>query len=628
MSDYLLTPVSFMDVRLADGFWAQRLEINRTVTIPHVIRMCEETGRIDNFAAAGGIRAGRFRGYFFNDSDVYKIVEAAACALAEPHDSTLTAQVDDIIALIAAAQEHDGYLYTARTLCGPDYMPPGGRERWSDLATGHELYCAGHLYEAAAAHVEATGRRTLLDVAIKNADLVCREFGPGRRTAPDGHPEVEIGLVRLYRTTGDRKYLDAARFFVESRGRPDGRTLYGEYAQDHRPLIEQTEAVGHAVRAAYLYAGASDVAALCDDGRYRQPLEALWANVVERKMYLTGGIGSRRDGESFGADHELPNSTAYCETCAAIANALWSHRMFLASGDGRYIDVVERVIYNAFLSGVSLAGGRFFYPNPLASDGAERSAWFDCACCPTNVARFMPRIPGMMYAQRDRQIWVALFAAGQACIRLGGDRVVLRQTTRYPWDGHVQIAVEPEAQAERFTLHVRVPGWARDQPTPGRLYRYADEPGADAEVRVNGQRTDADMEKGFTTIDRVWRPGDLVDIALPMPVRRIVTDERVADNIGKVALERGPIVYCTEDADLHGCRIDDIALSDDEPLQGEHRDDLLGGVTTLHGEAIAGGRQARLTCIPYFAWADRGRTPMAVWLARQGRERHSRMVTV
>ena len=483
------------------------------------------------------------------------------------------------------------------------------------------------------AHYQATGKRTLLDVALKSADLLTQVFGPGRRLDPPGHQEVEIGLVKLYRATGDKKYLDQARFFLEQRGNAAGHTLYGAYNQDHLPVLQQKEAVGHAVRAGYMYSAMADVGALTGDEGYVRALGGLWDNVVSRKLYLTGGIGARREGEAFGDDYELPNRTAYAETCAAIANAMWNHRLFLLHGDAKYLDVLERIVYNGVLSGVSLDGERFFYPNPLASDGERtfnmgqkgRSAWFDCSCCPTNVARFLPSIAGYVYAQRERDVFVNLFVAGRGELSLDGLTLGIRQETRYPWDGRVRIALEPGRPAE-FALHVRVPGWAQGRPVPSDLYRYA-EAGAEAfTLAVNGQPVKPEIVQGFAVLRRTWKAGDAIELTLPMSVRRVLSHEKVAADAGRVALERGPVVYCAEAVD-NGGRAFNLVLPDDAKLEARERPDLLGGVTVVTGRALAlqptddgrsvVTREQDFLAVPYHVWAHRGDGEMAVWLPRR-----------
>jgi len=629
---YKLSPIPFTSVTCTDGFWVPKLETNRTVTVPYDFRKCEETGRIDNFEKAAGRMAGGHEGvYVFNDSDVFKIIEGAAYSLSLHPDPELDAYLDDIIAKIAAAQEEDGYLYTVRTIAEHndtvDQLDPerAGRERWSNLPINHELYNVGHLYEAAVAHYRATGKRSLLDVALKNADLIDRVFGPnpGQKRDVPGHQEIEMGLVRLYRVTGEEKYLNLAKFFLDERGHAHGRELYARhdnpgYMQDHEPVVEQSEAVGHAVRAAYMYCGMADVAALTGDAGYVDAIDRIWENVVARKLYLTGGIGARHRGEAFGDDYELPNETAYAETCAAIANAMWNLRMFLLHGDAKYVDVLERVIYNGFLSGVSFGGDRFFYVNPLAFDGSfdfnrkslTRQPWFDCSCCPSNVVRFVPSLTGYVYATRGDALYVNLYMANRAAVELNGVAVRITQETDYPWEGRVRIRVEPRQPAE-FTVAVRIPGWARNRPVPSDLYSYLHENAQEPSINVNGELAPLELDQGYVHLRRRWQTGDLVVLDLPMPVRRVVSHDQVEANRGRVALERGPIVYCVEGVDNDGSA-GDLVLPDDARLQAEHRTDLLEGVTVVQcrvGERI-------LTAIPYYAWAHREAGEMAVWLQR------------
>ncbi|MFB3784873.1 MAG: glycoside hydrolase family 127 protein [bacterium] len=616
-SDYPVQPVPFTRVSVQDDFWRPRLETNRVVTIPYDFRQCEATGRIDNFAKAGGMMEGEFKGIRFDDSDVFKIIEGAAFSLALRPDAWLDNYLDRLIAKIAAAQEDDGYLYTARTIDPRHPAGGAGPTRWCNLKESHELYNVGHLYEAAVAHYQATGKRSLLDVALKNADLVCHVFGPDKLRDVPGHQEIEIGLVKLYRVTGEAKYLRQAKFFLDMRGRADQREIWGEYCQDHKPVVEQSEATGHAVRAGYMYAGMADVAALTQDRPYIEAITRIWRDVVDGKLYLTGGMGSRSGGEAFGADYELPNLTAYNETCAAIANMLWNHRLFLLTGDAKYIDVFERTLYNGFLSGVSLTGDLFFYPNPLESDGtAKRSPWFDCACCPPNVARFIPSIPGYVYAQQDDSIYVNLFIQGEASLALAGHTIQLRQETRYPWEGRVRITVQTAAPVE-FTLLVRIPGWAQNRPVPSDLYFYADAAPGPVSLQVNGTALLPPLEQGYLPLKRVWTNGDTVDLDLPMPVRRVRAHDQVRDDRGLVALERGPVVYCAEwvdnEADLSRLRVPETMTFDTSV-----RKFMLGGVVMLHGSVPRGAEDDAevpdLTLIPYYAWAHRGEGPMKVWL--------------
>ena len=621
--DYPTRPVSLTSVTFADTFWAPRLETVRNVTIGATFKQSEITGRIRNFEIAGGAATGEFCSrYAFDDSDVFKIMEGASYALAVRRDQALDGYLDTLIAKIAKAQEPDGYLYTARTINPSKAMAMAGKERWTNLRDSHELYNLGHLYEAAAAHYQATGKKALLAVAVKSADLVARTFGPSGLRYPPGHQEIEIGLVKLYRVTGDPKYLALAKFFLDERGNPAGHDLYGEYAQDHKPVVDQDEAVGHSVRAAYMYTAMADVAALTGDARYLTALDRLWDDVVLRKLYLTGGIGATGAWEGFGPAYDLPNS-AYAETCASIANALWNYRMFLLKQDARYIDVYERAAYNAMLSGISLKGDTFFYPNPLLSLGQhERSPWFACACCPSNLPRFMLSMPGHAYAVSGDRVFVNLFVQGEARVALPGGEVRLEQQTRYPWDGDIRIRVSPP-KTGRFTLAVRVPGWSMDHPVPGNLYRALPQDREPVTLRVNGLLVPIRLERGFAVIAREWAAGDSIDLHLPMPVRRVVAHGAVKADEGRVAVERGPLVYTAEFVD-NGGRVTNLQVSDSAALTPQQRPDLLGGVTVVAGRATAYrthrektvAENVPLTLIPYYAWAHRGRGEMAVWLAR------------
>jgi hypothetical protein len=636
--DYPIRPVPFTAVEIADSFWSPRLETNRTVTVRHDFDKCETTGRIANFAVAGGLAEGAFVGLFgFNDSDVYKVVEGASYSLRLHPDPALERYLDEVVAKIAAAQEDDGYLYTAGTIPTLAQKPTCcvSRPRWSDVASGHELYNLGHLYEAAVAHYQATGKRSLLDVALRSADLLTRVFRPGGRLDPPGHQEVEIGLVKLYRATGERRYLDQARFFLDRRGDAAGHKLYGAYSQDHQPVLQQTEAVGHAVRAGYMYSAMADVSALTGDEGHARALGRLWDDVVARKLYLTGGVGARRENEGFGEAYELPNRTAYAETCAAIAAAMWNHRMFLLNGDAKHLDILERIVYNGFLSGVSLDGERFFYPNPLAADGVRafnqgqrgRSAWFDCSCCPTNVVRFLPSIAGYVYAQRGREVFVNLFVSGRGEVSVDGGKVAIRQETRYPWDGRVRIGLEAERPVD-LAVRVRVPGWAQGRPVPSDLYRYLEAGASAFTLAVNGEPVKAELDRGFAVLRRTWRGGDAVDLVLPMAVRRVLSHEKVEADAGRVALERGPLVYCAEAVD-NGGRVTNLVLPDDARLEARHRPELLGGVTVVAGRALGlhaaeDGRsvltrEQDFLAVPYHVWAHRGDGEMAVWLPRRVR---------
>jgi DUF1680 family protein len=618
--DYPIRPVPFTEVTLADSFWAPRLETNRSVSIPYAFRMNEETGRVDNFRKAARLLAGPHQGRRFNDSDIYKAMEAAAYALRLRPDPGLEKSLEDLVTLISLAQESDGYLFTTRTNDPAHPAPGSGPERWSNLRVSHELYNVGHMYEAAVAHFQATGKRTFLAVAEKNAALLLRTFGtgPGQRRGFPGHQEIEIGLAKLSRATGNRAYLDLAKFFLDERGRYFGGERHApddpfavydsdEYLQNHKPVLEQAEAVGHAVRAMYMYSGMADVAALGGHPEYVAAIDRLWLDVAGRKQYLTGGVGARSGSEAFGDAYELPNAEAYTETCAAIGNALWNYRLFLLHGESKYMDVFERVLYNGLLSGVSLAGDRFFYQNPLESSGGyARSPWFEVACCPPNMTRFLPSLPGYVYATKDEVVFVNLFIAGSGSFDLGGRAVTISQETRYPWDGAVKLKLSPE-RAASFELAVRVPGWARGEAMPTDLYRFLDGSADKPVLEVNGKTVGLVIRDGYARIRRAWKDGDTVELALPMPVRRVIANDAVAEDRGRVAIQRGPIVYAVEGVDNAG-RIFDLVLADDAALRVEFRLDLLNGVAVIKG----GG----LTAVPYYSWANRGGGQMLVWLPR------------
>ncbi len=632
-ADYKITGIPFNEVKISDQFWLPKIETNRTVTIPASFAKCEETGRIQNFQVAGKLREGEFKGHFpFDDSDVYKIIEGASYSLSIHPDSKLESYLDTLISYIAAAQEPDGYLQTWRTI--NPLKPPtnwsGGEERWSNIRSGHELYDMGHFYEAATAHFNATGKKNMLNLALKNADLIIRTFGPGKIITVPGHEEIEIGLVKLYRVTKDRKYLDEAKFFLDHRGNKEGRAeLYGEYNQDNIPVIQQTEAVGHAVRAGYLYSGMADVAALTGDFAYLAAIDKIWENVVSKKLYLTGGIGARHKGEAFGDNYELPNLTAYNETCAAIANVYWNYRMFLLHGDAKYIDVLERSLYNGVISGIGLDGKTFFYPNPLECDlhykfnsgeTLDRQPWFDCSCCPTNLCRFIASVPGYIYARGNNSLYVNLFAQSSSSIRLNKKlSVTIAQETKYPWEGKVKISVSPE-KSSQFALCLRIPGWAGNKVVPSDLYSFITPENDSVSVTVNGEKFQYKIEKGYAVIDREWNKGDEVSYNIPMDIRRVEANKKVADDLGKVAIERGPIVYCLESVD-NGSDLMKLALPDSSQLAESFNPDELMGIVTISGEAQVENdkktQSQKFTAIPYFVWNNRGANEMKVWITRK-----------
>src|SRR5471032_3237524 len=625
--DYAIHAVPIIAVTIDDGFWAPKLEINRIVTIPHILKENDDTGRVANFEKAARKKSGPYEGRRFNDTDVYKIIEAASYSLALVPDPRLSTKLDELIQLIAESQEKDGYLFPARTIDPKNPAPGVGPERWIYENGSHELYNAGHLYEAAVAHFEATGKRTLLDVAIKNADLVCRTFGPKGRQAVSGHEEIELALVKLYRATGNATYLQTADWFISERGKPHpdmppypdkAFEMYNDraYKQDQAPVVEQDRAVGHAVRAMYLYAAVTDVAALTSNDAFAKDADRLWQDVVSKRLYLTGGVGSRETVEAFGDDYELPNLRAYTETCASVGNDLWNQRMFLLHGDGKYIDLFERVLYNGVLAGVSLAGNTFFYQNPLESNGrANRTPYFEVACCRANLARMLEQLPGLVYAQTSDTIYANLYVGNHVDVKLGSRTVRIVQDTRYPWDGDVSLRLEPEGSGA-FTVALRIPGWARDQPVPGDLYRFADSAGEPPAVTVRSGNASPvsvalDVRDGYVRIRRNWKPGDTIHLTLPMPARRIVAHAGVKDDEGRVALQRGPLVYALEVIDNDG-RALDLVIPRAAPLRSRFRADLLNGV-----EVIAGGGNRPFVAIPYYAWNNRGQGEMAVWIKEQ-----------
>ncbi len=529
VNEYPVKPVPFTAVKVTDNFWSRRIETNHRITIPIALQKSRETGRIDNFKIAGGLLEGSFCTIFpFDDSDVFKIIEGAAYSIQMFPDPALEASVDSLITVIGLAQEEDGYLYTNRTIMKEKSHPWAGSKRWEKVDNlSHELYNLGHFYEAATAWFQATKKREILDIAIKSADLVARDFGYGKIENWPGHQEIEIGLVKLFRTTGDQKYLDLAKFFLDIRGRGTGTPK--SYNQSHIPVVEQHEAVGHSVRAAYMWSGMADVAALTGDTGYVNAISRIWEDVVYRKLYITGGIGAEGGHEGFGGPYELPNERAYCETCAAIANVFWNHRMFLMTGDAKFIDVLERSLYNNVLSGVSLSGDHFFYPNPLESNGQhERSEWFGCACCPSNIARFIPSMPNYIYAQSGKMIYVNLYVPSRTSFEVEGDSLYLSQSGEMPWGGKTEITIESPSSV-KATLNLRIPAWTANDLFPGNLYQYQTASDRNVAIRINGKSFPYKIHKGYARITRKWKQGDRIDIELPFEVRMITAHPEITD---------------------------------------------------------------------------------------------------
>lgn len=617
--------VPFTDVHFTDDFWLPRMEINRTVSIPSAFHQCEINGRFDNFALAGGLIKGEHKGDFsFDDTDPYKIIEGASYSLAVKYDPKLDAYLDSVITLISAAQEPDGYLTTCVTNKCTRLSGWWGSSRWEKI-NSHELYNSGHLYEAAVAHYKATGKKTLLNVAIKNADLVCQVFGPneGQKHVPSGHPIIEMALAKLYNVTDDEKYLKMARYFVDETGRgTDGHKL-SPYSQDHKPIIDQDEIVGHAVRAGYLFSGVTDVASLQHDKKLFDAVNRVWENMASKKLYLNGGIGSRPQGEGFGPNYELNNFNNYCETCASIANVYWNQRMFLATGDSKYIDVLERTLYNGLIAGVSLSGDKFFYDNPMGTPGGHaRQQWFGCACCPGNVTRFMASVPGYVYAIDKKDVYVNLFVGGNSKLKVGDTEVELVQKTQYPWNGDVEIDVTPNKN-DKFTLLVRIPGWAKNRPVPSDLYTYVDGSKPQVKVLVNGSETKKHTRAGYWVIEREWKKGDKVTLTMDMPVRRVEANPQVRYDKGLLAMERGPILYALESIDQKRDYIFDIVIPRDSKIESHFEKNLLNGVVVLEGKAFAVEKDSAsgkviekpltFKAIPYSTWNNRGIGQMVVW---------------
>lgn len=619
-----LNPVPFTAVHLDDPFWTPKININRTVSIPSAFGKCEETGRMDNFALAGGLIQGEHKGDFpFDDTDVYKVLEGASYTLAVKYDPKLDHYLDSLITLIGAAQEDDGYLYTCLTNKCKRIERWYGKGRW-DRLNSHELYNCGHLYEAAVAHFQATGKRTLLNVALKNADLVNSVFGPGegQKKVPSGHPIVEMALVKLYRVTNDEKYLKLARFFIDETGKgTDGHKL-SEYSQDHQPIVDQDEAVGHAVRLGYLYSGVTDVASMMKDSALMNAARRVWENVVSKKLYITGGIGSRAQGEGFGPNYELPNMTAYCETCASISNVFWNYRLFLNEAHSKYFDVLERALYNGVISGVSMSGDKFFYDNPLESaHNHDRAPWFGCACCPGNITRFMASVPGYVYTTSGQTIFVNLFIAGKASIALKQDTISIDQQTRYPWDGKVVIIIDKPGKG-RFGLKVRIPGWAQNQAVPSDLYQFTDQNTEKYTILINDKEIAPEVENGYIVLNENWSAGDKIEVNFPMPVRKIAAHPLVENDKGKLAYQRGPLVYCFEDKDNNNGWMFDLFINSEEPVESRFEENLLGGVVTLSVKGnkvtLSGDKRTiesvTLKAIPYYAWNNRGTSNMLIWM--------------
>ena len=646
---YPITQVPFTAVKVdQNSFWGQRIKAAREVTIPLAFSKCESEGRYSNFVKAASpsdeYDVSKFMGFSFDDTDVYKTIEGASYVLQTYPDKKLEAYIDSVLDIVAAAQEPDGYLYTARTINPKKPHQWAGTKRWEKVEDlSHEFYNLGHMVDAACAHYQATGSTKFLNIARRYADCVVREVGdqPGQACVVPGHQIAEMALSRLYvllnsdeykknearnssthqlaNSSTPDKYLEQAKFFLDYRGKTSFKT---QYSQSHRPVVRQDEAVGHAVRAGYMYAGMADVAALTGDSAYIKAIDNIWNNIVQKKYYITGGVGATNHGEAFGANYELPNLTAYNETCAAIAMVYLNQRMFLMRGDAKYIDCLERTLYNGVISGMAIDGGSFFYPNPLESRGGyERKAWFGCACCPSNLCRFIPSLPGYIYAVKDNDLFVNLYTANTSTVNIGGKSVTLEEQTKYPWDGDISIKIA-KTKAKQFRMMVRIPGWVRGDVVPSDLYSYADGKQLGYKVSVNGEEVSGSLENGYLAIDRKWKKGDEVRIHFDMAPRMVKANHKVAADRGRVAIERGPLVYCAEWPD-NKFNIFHFVLNKKPQFRLTDQPALIGGIKQLvvDGRLLSFGddgklqaTDALLTMIPYYSWAHRGQGSMQVWM--------------
>jgi hypothetical protein len=634
--DYSYKAVPFTNVKVTDQFWLPRIKTNHTVTIPASFERCENTGRVKNFEMAA-TKTGKFgTTYPFDDTDIYKTIEGASFSLSLFPDKKLVTYIDSLIEIVAKAQEPDGYLYTARTIDPLHAHPWAGKVRWEkERELSHELYNAGHLYEAAAAHYQATGKRNLLNIALKNADLVCSVFGHDKLHVAPGHEVIEMGLVKLYRITGKQAYLQTAKYFIEERGHFTGYDTKskdpwknGAYWQDHIPVVDQKEAIGHAVRAGYLYAAVADVAALTGDVAMLSAIDTIWNNLVTKKLYVQGGAGAVGSGERYGDNYELPNETAYNETCAAIANVYWNQRMFQLHGQSKYIDVLEKILYNGLISGVGLDGKSFFYTNAMQVkttshthdvEGA-RSGWFECSCCPTNVTRLLPSIPGYMYAQNGNSVFVNLFINSDASMKVNQNEIGIHQENNYPWQGDLKFIIST-IKPVYFALKIRIPGWAMEEAIPSSLYTFQSNATPNKLlILVNGKAVEYQMENGYAVIMRDWKKNDQVQLDLPMDVRRVYANENVKSDIGKVALQRGPLMYCAEWVD-NDDQVANYVLPKNSVFTTQFQPELLNGIMTIQAMASKVELEnnevhtvpKKMTAIPYYAWANRGKGDMTVW---------------
>lgn len=631
---YPITQVPFTSVKVSQNtFWGQRLEASRHVTIPLAFSKCEETHRYENFSRAAEHIKDPSKvfeidqhAYSFDDTDPYKTLEGASYLMQTYPNATfkgkrLDEYCDSVIAVIASGQEPDGYLNTFRTMNPQHPHNWEGPARWSKVEDlSHEFYNLGHLCEAAVAHYHATGKKNFLNIAIRYADCVYKEVGgnQGQAHVVPGHQIAEMGLAKLYLATGDKRYLEQAKYFLDERGKT---AIRQQYSQSHKPVIEQDEAVGHAVRAGYMYAGMADIAALTGDKDYIAAIDRIWDNIISKKYYITGGVGATASGEAFGKNYELPNMSAYCETCAAIAQVYLNYRLFLLHGDSKYYDVLERTLYNGVISGISIDGGTFFYPNPLQSMGQhQRQPWFGCACCPSNAARFIPSLPQYIYAVKDDALYINLFNGNTVTTKVAGKAVTLEQETNYPWDGDVTLNIKKGSG--KFALKIRIPGWVRGEVVPSDLYTFVDGKNLGYSVQVNGKKVEGVFQQGYFVINRKWKAKDKVSIHFDMEPRVVRANGRVAADKGRVSLEKGPVVYCAEFPD-NTCDVLSILINQEPKFTFGTVNIANTTIPTMMTDAQTlkfdtDGRlttkDERLTLIPYYAWNHRGPGKMTVWI--------------
>lgn len=579
-----MEPVNFSKIEINDAFWKPRLHTHANTTLQVCIDQCEnQTNRVRNFAIAAGVIPGEFQGLVYDDSDLYKMIEGVAYSLTNHKNPGLEAKIDTIVDYIAKAQKEDGYLMTF-------YILGDMNSRWTDMDK-HEMYCAGHLIEAAIAYDDATGKHQLLDVAIKFADHLNNTFGPEKRVWVPGHQEIELALVKLYYKTKNINYLNLAEWLLEQRGHGHGTWKSNDYHQDIVPVKDQRSISGHAVRAMYMFAGMADVAAAKHDPAYITALDSLWEDVVYRNMYLTGGIGSSKSNEGFTADYDLPNDKAYCETCASVGMVFWNHRMNLLSCNSKYVDVLERSMYNGSISGISLSGDKFFYVNPLETDGNHhRKAWYKTACCPSQISRFLPSIGNYIYAVSDKDIWVNLYIGSTANFEFAKQNIVLKQTTAYPWNGRVRVEI---ATPEKFKsgIKLRIPAWCE---------KYS--------ISVNNEVKEVSAIDGYATLESTWKNGDVIELNMEMDIKLIQADSRVEVNSGKRAIQRGPLVYCVEEID--NSDFDKVSITSTMKFTGQYQSDLLNGVVEITGK----DQNHEIKLVPYYAWDNREAGKMKVWL--------------